>query len=104
MVPLEKVLKRTDVPREPEPEFVLNKPQPREPEAPAPKPPARFKVVDVLSGRTLAEDADARAAVDVLKRVSKSVDVRISRWDHESERWRLLTLGQQRALWRVRDR
>jgi hypothetical protein len=103
MVPLEKVLRRTDVPSKPEPEFVLNKPRPREPE-PAPKQPARFKVVDVLSRQTLAEDADARATVDVLKGQRSVVDVRVSRWDHETERWRPLTLAQQRALWRLRDR
>jgi hypothetical protein len=104
MVPLEKVLKRTDSPREPEPEFVFHKPRPREPEPPMPKPPARFKVVDVMSTQTLAEDADARATVDVLKGVRRAVDVRISRWDHEAERWRPLTVGERRAIWRLRER
>jgi hypothetical protein len=103
MVPLEKVLRRPE-PREHEPIFVPPKREPRAPEPPAPKQPARFKVVDVLSRRTLVEDADARATVDVLKGQRSVVDVRVSRWDHETERWRPLTLGQRRALWRLRDR
>jgi len=104
MVPLEKVLQRPDARRETEPIFVPPKPRPRPAEAPAPKRPPRFKVVDVLTRQTLAEDADGRATVDVLKGIRSLVDVRISRWDDESERWRSLSLREQRAIWQLRDR
>src|SRR4051794_10902057 len=104
MVPLEKVLRRPEERREDEPIFVPPARPERTPAPPAPKPPARFKVTDVMTRQTLAEDADARTTVDTLKDVRKLVDVSIARWDYEAERWRLLTLGQQRALWRLRDR
>jgi hypothetical protein len=63
---------------------------------PAPRAPRRFKVVDLVSSETLAEDAEMRATLDVLKDVRSVVDVRIFVWDDE---WRLLTLDEQRALW-----
>jgi hypothetical protein len=31
------------------------------------------------------------------------VDVRIYSWDHGDERWVLLTLGEQKALWQFRQ-
>src|SRR4051812_30410159 len=103
MVPLEKVVKRPeDRAREAEPIFVPPKREPRAPEPPKPTPPPRFKVVDVMSGQTLAEDADGRATVEALRPLRSAVDVRISRWDHEAEAWRPLTVGQRRALWRLR--
>jgi hypothetical protein len=104
MVPLEKVLRRPEDRRDDGPTFEPPKRRRREPEPAAPRPPARFRVVDVLSRQTLAEDAGARATVDALKGVRSVVDVTISRWDHEAERWRPLTRGQQRALWKLRDR
>src|SRR5439155_21702407 len=73
MVPLEKVLERPDARREREPIFVPPKRGERPVEAPAPKPPPRFKVVDVLTRQALAEDADGRATVDVLKGVRSVV-------------------------------
>ena len=103
-VPLEKVVRRPADRRTDEPIFVPPKRPERVPEPPAPRPPARFKVTDLLTRRTLAEDTGARATVDVLKGVRSSVDVQVSRWDDEAERWRPLTLAQQRALWRLRDR
>lgn len=104
MVPLEKVLRRPEDRRDDGPVFTPPKRRERAPEPPAPKPPSRFQVTDVMTRQTLAEDADARGTVDALKDVRSLVDVSISRWDHEAERWKLLTLGQQRALWRLRDR
>ena len=104
MVPLEKVLKRPEDRRTGEPIFVPPKRPERKPEPPAPRPPARFKVTHVLTRQTLAEDADARTAVAALQGVDRVVDVDIWRWDHDDERWRPLTLGQRRALWRLRDR
>ena len=104
VIPLEKKLQRPDAGGEREPIFVAPKRKPQPVEPPAPKRPPRFRVTDVMTGRTLAEDADGRATVDVLKGVRSVVDVRIARWDHEAERWHPLTLAEQRAIWDLRDR
>lgn len=80
------------------------------PSAPAAAPasarhaPPRFRVVDVMTRQVLAEGADGRATVDVLKGVRSVVDVRISVWDDETGDWRLLGFGEQKAVWALRDR
>src|SRR3954452_6619512 len=84
--------------------FVPPKPRPRPQPEPAPRKPPRFKVVDVMTRATLAEGADGRALVDLLKGIRSLVDVHISRWDDDRGDWRLLSLGEQRALWQLRDR
>jgi hypothetical protein len=104
MVPLEKVLERPDARREHERIFVPRKPHPRPPEAPPPPEPPRFKVVDLLTRETLAENADGRTTVDLLKGIRSVVDVTISRWDYETEQWRQLSLDERRAIWQLRDR
>jgi hypothetical protein len=97
MVPLESVLEK----RAPagEPFFVPPKPTPREPKPPEPRAPRRFRIVDVVSQAVLADDASAREAVTALGNVRSSVDVRVFVWDPKAERWRLLTLDEQRLLW-----
>lgn len=100
MVPLDKVLERPA--RQPEPVFVPRKPRPRPAEADTPRQPRRFKVVDVMTREVLAQDADARTAVAVLGRVRSSADVVVSVWQPRTQRWRPLTLGEQRALWGLR--
>jgi hypothetical protein len=82
--------------------YVPPKRAPRPPKPPEPRKPRRFKVVDVVSGAVLAEDADTRATLDVLGKVRSVVDVMISVWRPDSESWRLLTLTEQKALWRLR--
>jgi hypothetical protein len=72
---------------------------PKREQAPAPRVPRRFKVVDLVSSETLADGADMRATLDVLSEVRSAVDVRIFVWDAEAEKWHLLTLPEQRALW-----
>jgi hypothetical protein len=104
MVPLEKVLERPDVRRESDPTFVRPNPRRRPSEAPAPPGPPRFKVVDVLTRQTLAENADGRATVDLLKGIRSVVDVTIWRWDYDTDRWRPLSMDEQRAIWELRDR
>ena len=64
----------------------------------------RFKVVDLLTRETLAEDADTRETLDALGRVRSVVDVHVFVWQPRAERWRLLTLDEQRALWARRRR
>ena len=102
MVPLEKVLRKGD--REPELNLVelrregSRRPVP-EPQAPSPR---RFKVVDIMTRETLAEDADARATVDLLGQVRSIVDVHIYVRNTEGHGWRMLTLDERRALWDFR--
>jgi hypothetical protein len=72
-----------------------------EPE-PAPREPLRFKVVDVLSAGVLGEDIDAREAVHLLEDMRSVVDARIFVRLPETGRWRLLSLDEQKAMWRFR--
>ena len=102
MRPLDSVLHNP----EPKPDLPLvrRKPQPRPEKAPEPRKPRRFKVVDVMTGAVTAEDASTRAAVDLLAGVRSVGDVRIYVWSDEAERWRLLSLAEQRKLWELRGR
>jgi hypothetical protein len=80
-----------------------NLPKLREPEdkAPEPRAPRKFKVVDVMTRRTLAEDVDTRTAVDALKDVRSVVDVNVYVWQTERDRWRPLTFPEQRTLFEL---
>jgi hypothetical protein len=84
--------------------YVPPKRAPRPPKAPEPRKPRRFRVVDVVTGQVLAQDADVRATLDVLADVRSVVDVKISVWRPEAQSWRLLTLAEQKALWGRRAR
>ena len=104
MVPLEKVLERRPG-RELRPEFVSPGSKRAPSDAPAPaKQPYRFKVVDVMTRQVLAEDADARATLELLRGFRSVVDVAVSVWDGEDESWELLTLDEQKRLWELRNR
>jgi hypothetical protein len=104
MVPLEKVLKG----RAPEPELALvplnRAAPPKGVPAPETRQPRSFKVVDVMTRQTLAEGVGTQATVELLEKTRSVVDVRISVWQPRAEKWRLLTLGEQRALWEFRGR
>jgi hypothetical protein len=82
--------------------YVPPKRAPRAPKPPEPRSPRRFKVVDVVTGQVLAEDADTRATLDVLRDVRSVVDVLVSVRRPGADAWRLLTLDEQKALWRAR--
>ena len=101
MVPLEKVLRK---PREhAEPIYV---PPPRSPSEPPPAEPRRsraFKVVDIMTRQVLAEDATARATIEVLNGVRSIVDVNVYAWQPTKAKWRLLTLHEQQLLWNRRE-
>jgi len=98
VVPLESTLKKPE--REGRSPFsAVKAPARKREKEPARRLPRRFKVVDVVSSETLAEGARMRATLDVLKAVRSPVDVRIFVWDHEADKWCLLTLSEQRALW-----
>jgi hypothetical protein len=102
MVPLEKALEKPA--RRDEPIFVPPKPRPASPREPAPRQPRKFKVVDLVSGRVLAEGAGARATVDLLEEVRSMVDVTIHVWEPSARRWRPLTLAERQLLWGFRGR
>jgi hypothetical protein len=98
MVPLEKATKRSSVV---EPVVVLRKPQPRQGQAPKPRPPRRFRVVDVMTRETLVDDAGTREAIDALKEIRSIVDVNVYVWQEERDRWRMLTFGERQTMWEL---
>src|SRR5213083_2878333 len=102
MVPLEKARSRAAPAIDPV--YVPRKAAPRPAEAPEPRKPSRFKVVDVMTRQVLAEGADARTTVDLLEELRSVVDVRIYVWAEETQSWRLLTLQEQKAIWSLRGR
>jgi hypothetical protein len=100
VVPLESTLRKPAA--APEPLYVPPKRVPRTPAPPAPRRPRAYRIVDVTSGEVLAEDVDTRAAIRVLEGLHSVVDARIYVWDDTTERWILLTLGEQKSLWEYR--
>ena len=97
MVPLDKVQQKPAATSEPF--FVPPKPTPREPKPAEPRAPRRFKVVDVTTRAVLADGSGARETLEALRGVRSIVDVNVSVWEPVTERWRLLTLAEQRVLW-----
>src|SRR5687767_10280066 len=85
-----------------EPEFAVPRRLERAADDPAPKPPPRFRVVDVMTERVLADDASTRDTVAALAGVRSVVDVKVYVWNTAGERWRLLTQREQKALWEFR--
>jgi hypothetical protein len=75
---------------------------PKPPAPPEPRAPRLFKVVDVTTREVLAEGVEARETVRTLETVRSMVDVHMFVWAPKAERWRLLTLGEQRTLWGFR--
>jgi hypothetical protein len=99
MVPLERSEKRSSA-REPVfvPRQVAGPRPPDEPAAPPARVPRRFRIVDVMTRRALLEDGTAAEAVAALRDVRSTVDVTVHVWDGGGERWRPLTLSEQRAM------
>jgi len=75
---------------------------PRPEKQPARRQPRRFKVVDVLGNRVLAEGVGAGGAIEALEQLRSVHDARVFVWDASVERWRLLTLAETRTLWGFR--
>jgi hypothetical protein len=99
MVPLESVSQRSSPA---EPVFVPRKTRrPRKPQAPRPRPPRKFKIVDVMTRETVVEHASTREAVDSLRSARSIIDANVYVWDEERERWRLLSLPEQRSIWEL---
>jgi hypothetical protein len=84
--------------------IVLTEKKPREQKPVEPRGPRRFKVVDVMTRRVLAEDADARKTVDVLRDTRSIVDVTVSVWEDKRGAWQELSLREKQMLWRLRDK
>jgi hypothetical protein len=72
---------------------------PRPVEEPAPLTPRVFKVVAVMRAQVLAEGVDTRETLELLAGMKSVVDARIYVWAPRADRWRLLRIGEQRALW-----
>ena len=58
----------------------------------------------MLTGAVEAEGASTRATIDLLNEVRSIGDVRVYVWSEAGDRWRLLTLREQRMLWGLRGR
>jgi hypothetical protein len=84
--------------------YVPPEPRPKRPSELKPRAPRRFRIVDVVTRETLAEDVDTRSALTVLRGVRSIVDVHVSVHDADKGTWRLLSLREQRALWDARAR
>jgi hypothetical protein len=97
-------LDRFEHPQDPKREklWVPPKRRPREPKAPEPRAPRRFRVVDVLSRRVLLEDGGVRETLELLGGIPSALDVSISVWEPADERWRLLSLAERDAVWQRR--
>jgi hypothetical protein len=80
----------------------LDRPNTRCDAATARPPRWLFKVVDVVSGKTILEDASARATVRALASVDSIFDVLIFVCTPERTAWRQLTPGEHRILWNFR--
>ncbi len=78
------------------------KPPPEKP--PAPRLPRRFKVVEVVSQRVLAEGADTRTTVELLEGRRSVVDVSVYVWEDQRQRWQQLTQREKQMLWDLRGR
>lgn len=95
MVPLERVTKRSSARAH---QFAL--PERRSPrkEAPKPRTPRKFRIVDVMTRQRLLDDANTRETVEALKSVRSIVDVNVYVRDEKRERWLLLPFSEQRAM------
>jgi hypothetical protein len=102
MVPLDELERRERA--QPKKLWVPPKPSPREPEPPEPRAPRRFRVIDVLTRRVLQDDGGVRATLELLGGIERMHDVTLYVWEPDEDRWRLLTMDEQRVVWERRRR
>ena len=100
MVPLDGP--ESQEPRPPQRIWVPPKRTPRPPEPPKPRPPRRFRVIDVVTRQVLQEDGSVRETLALLGGVERMHDVNLYVWEPGEERWRLLHIAEQRAVWERR--
>ncbi len=98
MVPLEKIERKP----ERKPRRARRKPNPRAPVPPATKEAPRFKVVDVMTKRVLADDVDTQEAVKLLEGLRSVVDVTV--YAREGGRWEQVSHADKKKLWSLRGR
>jgi hypothetical protein len=84
--------------------IVVRERKPRPPKPVEPIGPRRFKVVDVMTKRVLAEDSPLDATVELLEGARSIVDVSISVWEPKAGRWQELSLREKQMLWGFRGR
>ena len=100
MVPLQDARRGPSEPDEPLVSPAMRRPPQPPPEKP--RVPRRFRVVDVMTRRVLADGADLRTTLGVLAGVRRSGDVTVHVWEPKRDAWRVLGLGEQAELWRRR--
>jgi hypothetical protein len=83
---------------------IVVQPRQKREKPPEPKLPRKFKVVDVMTGRALAEGADARTTVRLLEGIRSPVDVSIQVWEEKAGRWQQLSRRESQMLWSMRGR
>jgi hypothetical protein len=79
--------------------WVPPKRTPREPEPPKPRPPRRFRVLDVVTRAVLLEDGSVAETLALLGGVEHINDVNLYVWEPDEDRWRLLSMAEQRVVW-----
>ena len=82
----------------------LHEPSSRWDASPAHSPRRVFRIVDVVSGDALVEDASTRATVAALASVDSIFDVWIFVSGPGPTTWRQLTPAEHRMLWDFRGR
>lgn len=82
--------------------WVPPKRAPRPPEPPKPRPPRRFRVLDVVTRAVLLPDGGVRETLALLAGVERMNDVNLYVWEPDDERWRLLSMAEQRVVWERR--
>jgi hypothetical protein len=75
---------------------------PREPKPPEPAAPRRFRVLDVVTRAVLLEDGSVGEMLALLGTVEHINDVNLYVWEPAGERWRLLSIAEQRVVWERR--
>jgi hypothetical protein len=98
MVPLESITERSSATQ---PVFVPREPTRRPEPEPKARVPKRFRVLDVMTREPLIDDGSTRETIDALGRVRSIVDVNVYVWHEREDRWRLLSLAEQRAMWDI---
>lgn len=99
MVPLEDVLEKPDGDKPPRPIAPPPKPAARPEPEPEPRRPRRFRVVDAMTREVLADDAGARATLELLGRLRSLVDVSVYVQEPKADGWRPLTLAERQVMW-----
>ena len=84
--------------------WVPPKKTPREPKPAEPAAPRRFRVLDVVTRAVLLEDGSVREMLSLLGTVEHINDVNLYVWEPGGERWRLLSIAEQRVVWERRRR